>query len=168
MTWVFGTATEFFGTAICVSDIQVTLPDDEVVDCLQKVYPLAQNVVAGFAGDVELGFAMLEDLGAVVRDSRPRSARVAMDEFSAIAKARFAGLPTAQQRRGSEVLIAYVLPDEQATYGGQPLVGCFHCPDFEFEEIPRGRWGSIGSGTDIPAYRQELEKLTGDGTDPLL
>jgi hypothetical protein len=168
MTWVFGTATEFFGTAICVSDIQVTLPGDETVDCLQKMYPLAQNVVAGFAGDVELGFSMLEDLAAIVQDERPRSAHEAMGEFSRIAKARFARLLVGQQERGSEVLMAYVLPNEQMVYGGQPLVGRFRCPDFEFEEIPRGAWGSIGSGTDIPAYQRELEKLTGEQTDPLL
>jgi hypothetical protein len=157
MTWVFGTATDFFGTAICVSDIQVTLPGDETVDCLQKMYPLAQNVVAGFAGDVELGFSMLGDLAAVVQDKRPRSARDGMAEFSRIAKARFAGLSPSQQERGSEVLVAYVLPDDQMAYGGRPVVGRFRCPDFEFEEIPRGTWGSIGSGTVIPAYQQELE-----------
>lgn len=168
MTWVFGTATEFFGTAICVSDIQVTLPGDETVDCLQKMYPLAQNVVAGFAGDVELGFLMLGDLAAVVQDKRPRSACDGMAEFSRTAKERFASLSPGQQERGSEVFVAYVLPDDQMVYGGRPVVGRFRCPDFEFEEIPRGTWGSIGSGTVIPAYQQELEKLTGEQTDPLL
>ena len=168
MTWVFGTATDFFGTAICVSDIQVTLPGDETVDCLQKMYPLAQNVVAGFAGDVELGFLMLGDLAAVVQDKRPRSARDGMGEFSMVATARFAGLSPGQQERGSEILVAYVLPDDQMVYGGRPVVGRFRCPDFEFEEIPRGTWGSIGSGTVISAYQQELEKLTGEQTDPLL
>ena len=168
MTWVFGTATDFFGTAICVSDIQVTLPGGETVDCLQKMYPLAQNVIAGFAGDVELGFSMLGDLAAVIQDKQPRSARDGMGEFSRIAKARFAGLSPDQQERGSEVLVAYVLPDDQMVYGGRPVVGRFRCPHFEFEEIPRGTWGSIGSGTDIPAYQQELEKLTGEEARPLL
>lgn len=168
MTWVFGTATDFFGTAICVSDIQVTLPGGETVDCLQKMYPLAQNVVAGFAGDVELGFSMVEDLAAVIQDKQPRSARDGMSEFSRIAKARFAALPRDQQERGSEVLVAYVLPDDRMVYGGRPVVGRFRCPDFEFEKIPRGTWGSIGSGTDIPAYQQELEKLTGEEARPLL
>jgi hypothetical protein len=116
------------------------------------MYPLAQNVVAGFAGDVELGFSMLEDLAAVVQNERPRGAREAMGEFSRIAKGRF----------------AYVLPDDQMVYGGRPLVGRFRCPDFDFEEIPRGTWSSIGSGTDILAYQQELEKLTGEEADPLL
>ena len=168
MTWVFGTATDFFGTAICVSDIQVTLSGGETVDCLQKMYPLAQNVVAGFAGDVEVGFSMLADLAAVVQDKQSRTARDGMGEFSRIAKARFADLSPGQQERGSEVLISDVLPDDQMVYGGRPVVGCFRCPDFEFEEIPRGTWGSIGSGTDIPAYQRELEKLTGEQTDPLL
>lgn len=168
MTWVFGTATDFFGTTICVSDIQVTLPGDETVDCLQKMYPLAQNVVAGFAGDVELGFSMLADLATVVQDKQPRSARDGMGEFSRIAKACFAGLPPGQQERGSEVLVAYVLQDDQMVYGGRPVVGRFRCPEFESEEIPRGTWGSIGSGTVIPAYQRELEKLTGEQTDPLL
>jgi hypothetical protein len=166
MTWVFGTATDFFGTAICVSDIQVTMADGETIDCLQKMYPVARNVVAGFAGDVQLGFAMLEDLARLLREERP--APETMSEFSRIAKARFAGALAHQREGRSELLIAYVVPDERMVYGGRPVVCRLRCPDFNFEEIPRGTWGSIGSGTDIPAYQQELEKLTGEETDPLL
>jgi hypothetical protein len=168
MTWVFGTATEFFGTAICVSDIQVTLSDGETVDCLQKMYPVAQNVVAGFAGDVSLGFSMLNEFALLLREAQPRSSREAIDEFSQRARACFASAPQDQQAGGSALLIAYVLPDDQMLYGGRPVVGCLPGPDFAFEEIPRGTWGSIGSGTDISAYRQELEKLTGERADGLL
>lgn len=111
---------------------------------------------------------MLNDLALLLREEQPRSAREAMDEFSRRARARFASAPTDQQAGGSELLIAYVLPDDQMVYGGRPVVGCLRCPDFDFEEISRGTWGSIGSGTDIPAYRKELEKLTGEEADPLL
>jgi hypothetical protein len=36
------------------------------------------------------------------------------------------------------------------------------------EEIPRGTWGSIGSGTDVAGYRAELERLSsGDNSGAL-
>jgi hypothetical protein len=79
-----GTGTDFLGTAICVSDIQVTLSDGETVDCLQKMYPVARNVVAGFAGDVSLGFSMLNELALLLHETQPGSSREAMDEFSGV------------------------------------------------------------------------------------
>lgn len=61
MTWVFGNAN-ILGSAICVADIQVTLQDGRTFDCVQKLHELDRNVLAGFAGDVLTGFAMLVSL----------------------------------------------------------------------------------------------------------
>jgi len=73
MTWVFGSATNFFGTAISLADIQVTL-NGETYDCLRKLYGIEQNVVAGFAGNVETGFTMLSHLQRVVDEVKATSA----------------------------------------------------------------------------------------------
>src|SRR4051794_1989417 len=135
MTWVFGTATDFFGTAICVADVQVTFGDGETIDCLQKIYPIARNVVAGFAGDVQLGFIMLARLSRLMREGASGSARGTLEEFSRIARDCFAQAPAASRESGSELLLAYVLPDTQTLYGGRPVVASLRDPDFELEEV---------------------------------
>lgn len=73
-----------------------------------------------------------------------------MDEFGRRARARFAGAPQDQQAGGSELLIAYVLPDDQMVYGGRPVVGYLSCPDFDFEEIPRGSGDQSAPGPSYP------------------
>ena len=41
-------------------------------------------------------------------------------------------------------------------------------PGFAVKEIPHRKWGSIGSGSGIAAYKAELEKITGDEADGLI
>jgi hypothetical protein len=45
-----------FGYGFGLSDIRVTLGDGSEVDCLQKIYPVARWVAAGFSGSVKIGF----------------------------------------------------------------------------------------------------------------
>ena len=62
MTWVVGRPVPF-GYSVGLSDIRVTLlPDRTEWDCLQKVYAVAPNIAAAFAGSVEIGFAMIDRL----------------------------------------------------------------------------------------------------------
>jgi len=62
MTWVIGGFT-IFGYGVMISDICVTWKDGGYKkDCLQKIYPLGNYIFRGFAGSVELGFMMLQDL----------------------------------------------------------------------------------------------------------
>jgi hypothetical protein len=173
MTWVFGSATEFFGTAICVGDIQVTLENGEQIDCLQKVYPLEQNVAAGFAGNVEVGFSMLAALQQVVREvavehGDPANIETALKRFSPFAAKAWRGLDQKLQQGGCEILVAGASPAPDRIYNGEPLVARLRAPSFAVERIPRGAWASIGSGTEIADYRVELERLSsGDGDDAL-
>ena len=60
MTWVIGTTT-FFGYSFLISDICVSY-NNKTKDCLQKIYPVGNYMIAGFSGSVELGFIMLQDL----------------------------------------------------------------------------------------------------------
>jgi hypothetical protein len=53
-------------------------------------------------------------------------------------------------------------------YGCRSRAARFVYPDFVAQEIPHRAWGSIGSGSDIPAYQAELEKVTGDEARPLV
>jgi hypothetical protein len=167
MTWVFGTPLAFLGMALCVADIQVTLRDGRQVDCLQKVYPMHQNVLAGFAGDVQIGFALLKaldrELPAYPSDE---PAAIAVSEliegFPERARDVFNSAPAVNRSQGSELLIAGATPAPNTIYGGKPVVACLRGPGFVPEPIDRGEWGSIGSGSDVAAYREKLEGYTSD------
>lgn len=176
MTWVFGTATEFFGTAICVADIQVTFGEGEereMIDCLQKVYPLEQNLVAGFAGNVQVCFSMLAALQEAVREvadeyGEPADFDRVLERFSPFAARAWGGLGPHLQEGGCELLVAGASLAPQTLYNSHPRVVRMRAPAFEVEEIPRGTWGSIGSGTDVAGYRAELERLSsGDNSGAL-
>ena len=167
MTWVFGTPLAFFGMALCVADIQVTLPDGRQVDCLQKLYPMHKNVLAGFAGDVQIGFALLEALARELpaySSEEPPAVTVSelIQAFSGRARDVFKDAPLANRSQGSELLIAGATPTPNTVYGGVPEVACLRGPEFIPEPIDRGEWGSIGSGSAVAAYREKLEAYTSD------
>ena len=67
MTWIVG-ASVAIGYAVGVSDIRVRLRTGQERDMLQKLYPMARFVAAGFAGSVRIGFSMLKELA----DQLPR------------------------------------------------------------------------------------------------
>ena len=167
MTWVFGTPLAFFGMALCVADIQVTLRDGRHVDCLQKLYPMHQNVLAGFAGDVQIGFALLEalarELPAYPSDEPPAIAVSELIEgFPERARDVFSSAPAVDRSQGSELLIAGATHAPNAIYEGKPVVARLRGPKFVPEPIDRGEWGSIGSGSAVAAYREKLEGYTSD------
>ena len=62
MTWIVGTPS-IFGSSILVSDLCVTFTERDGtlrhVDCLQKIYPLGNFVLGGFAGSIRVGFTAL-------------------------------------------------------------------------------------------------------------
>ena len=173
MTWVFGTPLAFLGMALCVADIQVTLRDGRCVDCLQKLYPMHQNVLAGFAGDVQIGFALLEalsrELPAYPSDEPPA---VAVSEliggFPGRAREVFNSAPAINRSQGSELLIAGATPAPNTIYGGKPMVACLRGPRFVPEPIDRGEWGSIGSGSAVAVYREKLETYTSEAAREVL
>jgi hypothetical protein len=66
---------------------------------------------------------------------------------------RFAQVPGANQVQGSEILIAGASAVDSAMYGSRAQVARFASPDFNAEIVPRGEWGSIGSGSDVAQYR---------------
>jgi hypothetical protein len=171
MTWVFGSPT-WLGSSICVADIQVTVGTD-TFDCLRKLYGLDQNVMAGFAGNVHTGFAMLARLQRLIDDeknspSAPADIQAIVDRFPDAARGLFEGLDDHGRRGGSAVLVAGAEPARDRLYGSRPRAARFKSPDFAAQEIPHREWASIGSGAEIAAYQAELEKLTGDEADGLL
>jgi hypothetical protein len=140
LTWVFGTATDFIGTAICVADIQITLQGGETIDCLQKVYPVDRNLVAGFAGNVEAGFEMLGVLQHVAHQVASESGqpvdigRVLEKATSTLSKA-YAALAPSLHVGGSELLVAGASFASEMSYNSAPRVARMRAPSFAVEDI---------------------------------
>ena len=63
MTWIVGTPI-VFGYGVGISDVRVTWGGHRREDCLQKVHEVGKFIGAGFAGSVEIGFVMINDLRA--------------------------------------------------------------------------------------------------------
>lgn len=171
MTWVFGSPT-WLGSSVCVADIQVTVGDD-TFDCLRKVYGLDQNVMAGFAGNVKTGFALLARLQRLIdhaksSPSEPADIQAIFHEYPDAARQLFASLDGNGRRGGAAILVAGAEPAADTLYRSRSRAARFQSPDFSAEEIPHREWASIGSGAEIPSYQAELEKLTGDESHPLL
>ena len=62
MTWIVGAST-LFGYGAIISDVQVSCSTSgRRMDVLQKAHPVGKYIVAGFAGGVRPGLALLESL----------------------------------------------------------------------------------------------------------
>jgi hypothetical protein len=171
VTWVFGSPT-WLGASVCVADIQVTIGNRNF-DCLQKLYAIDANALAGFAGNVSMGFEMLSALARVIRlgkgaTAEPTDAAALIDRFPDVARGVFARQPAEAQAGGSALLLAIGEPSENTLYGTTPHVVRFTSPTFEAQEVPRKEWASIGSGAGVNEYQAELTKVTGDEGDGLL
>src|SRR2546422_162221 len=133
MTWVFGAATKFIGTAICVADIQVTVGKASF-DCLRKLYVIDQNVIAGFAGNVEAGFTMLIQLQSLIDDEKrtsgsPVDMQRVLARYPTVARSVYAGLDPTKQKGSCAVLIAGASRASEAIYGSLPQVARFAAPE---------------------------------------
>jgi ATP-dependent protease HslVU (ClpYQ) peptidase subunit len=167
MTWVFGSAS-FLGSAILVGDVQVTLGDGRTLDCLQKVHALDHNVLGGFAGDVYAGFALLSALQRFIHQHEAAvPIESVFDAVPRIARETFARLDAPNQS-GSALLIAGASPQDNALYGSRPELARFRDPNFDAEEIAMSDWAAIGSGSEVEAYRLELQSAMSDEARSLL
>jgi hypothetical protein len=160
MTWVLGTPT-MFGYGFGISDIRVRLGDAEV-DCLQKIYPVARWVAAGFAGSVKIGFAMIDELsriGNAIEEPYAIVPAVLAQEWPAYARKVFSRFPDAERQHTSQLMLISTDPQE---HNGNPswprcYVQLFKSPDFEPEEIEVHQLGSIGIGSVYDECRAVIE-----------
>lgn len=149
MTWVLGSGTPF-GYAALISDTRVSFGNDgPTADILQKVHPVGSIMIAGFAGSVELGFAMIEDMQASLKipDGNIWYPRIAVHRWYRRGRRIFSQAPFPLKDLGCSLLFAGISPDKNGDAPWQKT----HCirmasPDFEPEEVPNGSWRSIGSG----------------------
>ena len=166
MTWVISAGVPLLGYAVAISDIRVTLGQQEK-DCLQKIYQVGPYLAAGFAGSVQIGFEMIRSLQKGLRLEDPSLAwdptQIA-EQWPATARKIFAKYPASVQRHGSQLILLGAHPTEDAGVhgGGRPHIYSFSWPQFELVKAGVYEVSSIGSGTNIAPYRDLLRRYSSD------
>src|SRR6266508_343637 len=112
MTWVLG-ATAPFGYGALISDTRVTWPDGQHADILQKIYPVAKNVIAGFVGSVEFGFWAIYDMQRVIVEDvhvPAKRSRIPLWRWRRRARNAFKSAPDDIRRLGAQLILARSIP----------------------------------------------------------
>lgn len=168
MTWVVGTPT-MFGYGFGISDVRVTLGDRSELDCLQKIYPVARWIAAGFAGSVKIGFAMIDKLrriGNAIEEPYAINPPVLAQEWPTYARKVFEKFP--ESERGLASHLMWISSDPQADNGNPNWPRCyvhiFRSPDFTPEEIKVHELGSIGVGYVYDDCRAVIERFSRDNS----
>ena len=158
VTWVVGGPG--FTAPFLAGDICVTFEHadghKETHDCLQKIYPIARNILAGFAGSVDIGLRMLALLEQFYGPSYQSLPRLAVRWFPRFARRFFSESPAAMRKHGCEILMVGIHPHLQ--HSGIPLQRTdavrFVAPHFKPEMTTS--WGGvlgIGSGEVLEELR---------------
>ncbi len=160
MTWIIG-GTTIFGYGYIFSDTCVTITDENgatrTMDVLQKAYPIAPDIVAGFAGSILIGFRMLHhlrqqlqppdgredwawDLGSIIENMPPLFQEI------------FQKSSPQEQASGAAILMVSAHPTENSGIEMFPKaqMAIFRSPNFQAEFYDGGHViKSIGSGSQI-------------------
>jgi len=168
MTWIIG-GTTLFGYGVCISDVRVTFKKANGnffhKDCLQKIYPVGNSLVAGFAGSVQIGFSLIEDIQRFLSPNSPDMSwipeRVAI-KWRRRARKIFSMAPSEQQEIKSSILLVGIHPTH---YWGNVRfpkgVTCvLKSPDFETVFYKVNEFVSIGSGAAVKQYMERLHDST--------
>jgi hypothetical protein len=161
MTWIVGAAA-IGGYAVAISDVRVTFADGREMDCLQKLYPMSRFIVAGFAGSVRIGFAMLDALADLLRDLPEGSAwhpEEVADCFQDLARQVFQAAPQAEQALHSHLMLLGAHPTENAGIPGwaRCSVHTLKSPAFNPHLARASEIVSIGSGSTVARYQKVLD-----------
>jgi len=164
MTWIVGAAAPL-GYAVGISDIRVTFRDGSDRDCLQKIYPMARFIAAGFAGSVRTGFAMLESSAHLLRDAPDGSAffpQEVVDCFSPLARDVFPSFPPDERAWHSHLMLLAAHPTEDVGIPGYARcsVHILKSLDFVPNIVPIGQVVSIGSGSVFPPYQEVVASFS--------
>jgi hypothetical protein len=167
MTWVIG-ASSIFGTGALISDTRVRFSDGTTAELLQKAYPVANYIAAGFAGSVRIGFELIRSLQtilAVPAGTGPHAwdLRVVAPEWQAIARQIFREAVDQEKLLGSQVLLVGPSPTENMGAPEFPRMEIVRAtsPDFvpRFSSKPALAVRHIGSGGSVSDYKRAIRPL---------
>jgi hypothetical protein len=147
MTWILGSGV-MFGYGALISDVRVSWGSGDTLDALQKIYPAAPNMMAGFAGSVELGFQLIADMqrAFVLPRRSVWPTRVAAWHWRRRARRRFADAPATLRALGSQVILVGVSPTKDGPFLRAHCV-TMRAPEYWPVWAKPREWASIGSGS---------------------
>jgi hypothetical protein len=158
MTWVVG-ATSPFGQAVLVSDVRVSFTDGTENDYIQKAYCVGRYVIAGFAGSVQIGFRLIDDLAQRLSLQDERLAWQPVEVATAwvpIAAGIFANSREEEKRLKCHVLLAGISPtaDKGGSRYSRTYLMTLRSPNFVPGFSRKGIAAlQIGTGAKKMAYR---------------
>lgn len=165
-----------FGYSAGVSDIRVTLSDGSYFDCLQKIHPVHRDIVAGLAGNVCLGFLLVDDLKEFLLLEDENSGWIpefVAEEWPVRAKQLFALFKEENQSLSDhdiatsiQILINNPTISNGMSGQAKSYVLTFDSPLFNPSITIGGKWASIGSGT--VDYKNLLSELNDEFFHPLM
>lgn len=149
-----------FGYGALISDVRVSWSNGKHADILQKVYAVAPNMLAGFAGSVLFGFAVVEDMRKALQLQHPMDRwfpRAAAWWWWRRARRLFASASPSVQGLGSALLLVGPGPEPTTPW---PRAYCvrMRSPEFRPEFLMPVAWHSIGSGAEHESARHYAEE----------
>jgi hypothetical protein len=166
MTWVVGANTAF-GYGMIVSDTCVTFPDGREMDLVQKSYPIAPDMIAGFSGNIKNGFihiGLMQRFLHVHEEELAHDPEMIAEQFSEKARIASENIPGYVTDAASSILLVGIHPQKRNAFGYPMSIGAiFRSPDFTptiYRDL--NDLFSIGSGNDVEKYMGTLEDIQKD------
>lgn len=169
MTWIIG-GTTIFGYGFVLSDTCVTITSENgnvrTMDVLQKAYPIAPDIVAGFAGSILIGFRMLHHLRKQLQPPEGREDWAwdlgsLIENMPPLFQEIFQKSSPEEQASGAAILMVSSHPTEHSGIEMFPKaqMAIFRSPDFQPEFYDGGHViKSIGSGSQI--YEESITEFS--------
>ena len=167
MTWILGSGV-MFGYGALISDVRVSWGSGQTLDALQKIYPVAPNMLAGFSGSVELGFKLIADMqqSFVLPKGRLWPPRVAAWHWRRRARRHFAHSSAELRVLDSQIILAGVSAFKDGPFFRSQCI-TMRAPDYWPVWIKPREWASIGSGNTHETAKY-FANLTADAEWPYL
>ena len=143
-----------------IADIRITI-GARTIEGILKIHQVGRWLAVGFAGNVEAGFMMVDDLRHYLSEVPDEAmVRPGFITWHWARRVRYAyrRLPERLRRGGCELLLVGASPPEKSPFSithGYIL----RAPEFGLEIIPPQKARSIGSGSKVPEYVAALEGL---------
>jgi hypothetical protein len=168
VTWVIGAAT-MAGQGIMISDVRISFRDGTETDLLRKSYPVGPYILAGFAGSVKIGMALIaslkESLQMPKNETGYWSPEWVTEQWSPIAAQVFAESEDEEKGRGCQILMVGLTQQPDADQPPIPQVSLItiNGPQFLPTIIRRAEVNQqvchIGSGADVQDYKDQMSEF---------